>query len=470
MKIARVLAPVLAVLILLAMTGAPALIGIAQVGSIVNAPVQDGVAASVAVGMPEMDGSDAPGEGYPGSDTAPALTAAYTADGTRETSFGQSVASASADQNAVLVENGGNLTMTNATIQKSGDTTSADQSNFYSLNACVAATSESTIAISDSAITSDSEGSSAIFATGEGSTADVSNVTISTTGNSSCGLYAARGGTVTAKDVTITTTGAHSATLTSGEGSITVDKATLSSSGDGSPIIHSTGNITGTNLTGAATGGPMMVIEGKNSITVTDSDLTGAGENGIMLYQSTSSGATEGTASLETTNCKLNSTSTGPFFYVTNTQAEATLSGNTLTYSSGILAQISGNNLSNWGAPGENGGNFTLNGVGQVLSGDVTVDAISAFTLSLNDGSIYTGAVDTQNAGQLVTAALDNNSSWTLTADSHVDALTDGKSDLSNIQSNGFTLYYDASNAANVWLNGQTVALSGGGSLTPEAT
>jgi hypothetical protein len=213
----------------------------------------------------------------------------------------------------------------------------------------------------------------------------------------------------------------------------------------------------------------MMVVEGKNSITVSDSDLTGAGENGIMFYQSASGDAAKGTASLDATNCKLTSTSAGPFFYVTNTQAEATLSGNTLTYSSGILAQVSGNNLSNCGTPGENGGNFTLNGVGQELSGDVTVDAISAFTLSLNDGSIYTGAVDRQNAGQSVTVELDNNSSWTLTADSHVDALTDGKSDLSNLQSSGFTLYYNASNAANAWLNGRTIALPGGGSLTPEA-
>ena len=37
--------------------------------------------------------------------------------------------------------------------------------------------------------------------------------------------------------------------------------------------------------------------------------------------------------------------------------------------------------------------------------------------------------------------------------------------DLSLIEDNGYTIYYDAS--ANSWLNGQTITLSNGGTLTP---
>ena len=37
--------------------------------------------------------------------------------------------------------------------------------------------------------------------------------------------------------------------------------------------------------------------------------------------------------------------------------------------------------------------------------------------------------------------------------------------DLSLIEDHGYTIYYDAS--ANSWLNGQTITLSNGGTLTP---
>ena len=43
--------------------------------------------------------------------------------------------------------------------------------------------------------------------------------------------------------------------------------------------------------------------------------------------------------------------------------------------------------------------------------------------------------------------------------------LTLENNDLSLIEDHGYTIYYDAS--ANSWLNGQTITLSNGGTLTP---
>ena len=48
-------------------------------------------------------------------------------------------------------------------------------------------------------------------------------------------------------------------------------------------------------------------------------------------------------------------------------------------------------------------------------------------------------------------------------------ALTDTDTSLANIHSNGHTVYYDAANEANAWLQGQTKQLPGGGKLTPQA-
>ena len=54
-----------------------------------------------------------------------------------------------------------------------------------------------------------------------------------------------------------------------------------------------------------------------------------------------------------------------------------------------------------------------------------------------------------------------------MTADSYVTFITDADSTLSNIVSNGHTIYYSKENSKNSWLNGKTVKLSDGGKLVP---
>lgn len=399
------------------------------------------------------------------------LSGVYTVDGKEEMSDGETYASTNADENAVLVKNGGALELTNTVLKKSGDSSSADESNFYAVNAVLAASEGSTATMSDITLTSDAEGSNAIFATGEDSKITVNNVKIHTKGNSSRGLDATYGGSVIATNVDITTEGAHCAPIATdrGEGTITVDSGTLSAAGDGSPCVYSTGNITVKGVTGTAAGSQAAVVEGRNSITLEKCDLTGAGENGVMLYQSTSGDAAEGTAKFSASDSKLSSTSSGPMFYITNTDAEATLENTELTYNSDILVRASGNNTNNWGREGSNGGNFKLNGINQRLIGDVACDEISTVEVSLTKGSILKGTVNGENTGKEVRISLDKDSRWELAGDSYLTSITDKDKDLENIVSNGHNIYYDASDSANEWLDGETVELNGGGSLTPAA-
>lgn len=396
------------------------------------------------------------------------LEGMYTVDADSETSKNKTIVATQSNQNAVLVKNGGNLTISGATLNKTGDTTSEDESNFYGVNSILAATGKSTVIVSDSTLSSAAEGSNAVFATGEGSSIEVSNVKISTTGNSSRGLDATYGGIIKANDVDITTVGTHCAPIATdrGEGTITLINGTLKSSGEGSPCIYSTGNITVTNVTGTATGSQAAVVEGKNSITLKKCNLTGAGKNGIMLYQSTSGDASEGACVFSAADSTLSTTSTGEMFYITNTDAQINLTNTKLNFTSGILINAAGNNINNWGTPGSNPGNVTLTGKNQILDGDIKCDKISSVALKLTKGTKYTGAVDNANTGN-VTVSLDSSSKWVVTADSYVTAITDSMEKLSNIESNGFTVYYDSSNSSNSWLNGQTINLDDGGILTP---
>ncbi|MHB1314269.1 MAG: hypothetical protein ACYCX2_02140 [Christensenellales bacterium] len=398
-----------------------------------------------------------------------ALTGVYTVSGTTETSDGKTYTSSKADENAVLVTNGGSLTLKGTTAAKTGNTTSADESNFYGVNAIIAVAGDSKASIADAALTSSAEGANGIFATGENTAVTAKNITIHTTGNSSRGLDATYGGAISATNVNITTEGAHCAPVATdrGEGTITVTGGALSAAGEGSPCIYSTGNITLIGVSGKAAASQIAVIEGKNAITLNSCTLKGAGENGIMLYQSTSGDAFVGASRLQATSSTLSTTSAGPMFYVTNTDAEATLSNTTLIFSSGILANVAGNSTNNWGTPGSNGGNFTLTGVKQTFKGAITCDSISAVALALTESSAYTGAINAEHTAKQASVSLDATSKWNVTGNSYVSAITNALPDCTNILSNGFTVYYDAANTANAWLAGTTIPLSGGGSLTP---
>lgn len=359
--------------------------------------------------------------------------------------------------------------MTGATLSKTGDTSSADESNFYAVNAIFAVADHSTATLGDATLESEADGSNAVFATGEASKITADNLTIHTKGDSSRGLDATYGGTIEATNVDITTEGAHCAPIATdrGEGTIVVEGGTLSAAGEGSPCIYSTGDITAKTVTGTAMGSQAAVVEGKNSITLRDCDLTGAGENGVMLYQSTSGDAAEGTARFSAADSRIATTSDGPMFYITNTDAEAVLENTTLEYGSGILVKASGNNTNHWGEEGANGGNFTLNATKQELEGDITCDEISTVALSLADGSSYKGTIDGSHTGKEVSILLDEDSVWEVTGDSYVAAITDADESLDNLKSNGHTIYYDASNSANEWLDGKTVELNDGGHLKP---
>lgn len=397
------------------------------------------------------------------------LSGARSISGEKVSSSDESFSSSSDDENAVLVTDKGILHMAGATLTKSGDTSNADDSNFYGLNAALAVTGSGSAALTNVQITSTGEGANAVFVTGEGSSASVDNIKIHTQKDSARGLDATYGGTITASSADITTEGAHCAALATdrGGGTVTVNGAALSTAGEGSPCIYSTGEISVQNATGTASRSQTLVVEGKNSVDLTGCDLKGAGPNGLMLYQSTSGDAEEGTAVLSVTDSKLTTASSGPMIYVTNTDAEVTLTDTTLSFPGKILIQAAGNETNDWGIPGQNGGELTLTGIHQVLRGDISCDEISMVSLILSEDSQLNGAIDTAHTGKEVSLQLDDLSTWNVTADSYLSSLVNTQKTCSNIQSNGHTVYYDSANEDNKWLDGQTLVLPGGGKLTP---
>lgn len=375
------------------------------------------------------------------------LSGTLTADGEEVSSDGETTDSSTADVNTALAENGGTLTVTNGTLTKSGDDTNGDNCNFYGINSIVLASGEgSLVKISDSDLSASSEGSNAIFATDSG-TVYANNVTIHTTAGNSRGLDATYGGTVIANEADITTEGDHCASLATdrGGGSISVSSSTLNTSGSGSPLLYSTGDIEVENVTGTATGSQIAGMEGLNTILIYNSDLTSemteatASDpvaDGIIIYQSTSGDAESTTGEKAVFNAVdstlTSSIASGAMFYLTNTSANIVLSGTTLNFDSDAAALLmaEGNDSNNWGTAGSNGADVTFTGLGETLSGDIIADTISTADVYLLEGTVWTGgtsietnSVNTDVSDAPITINIDSDSKWVVTKDSTVTNL-----------------------------------------------
>lgn len=209
-------------------------------------------------------------------------------------------------------------------------------------------------AITSKKISQTSADSSAVLVT-NGAYLKMTDTTITKTGDSSntdnSNFYGLNAAITVQQDSTMKISG----------GTIDIDSSKLFASGDGSPCIYSTGDITANNCSGKATGSQIVVVEGKNSITLNGCTFIGAGKNEVMLYQSTSGDADVGTAVFTSEDSTLKTTSDGPMFYITNTDALINLKNTKLVFGSRVLLNAAGNNTNNWGKVENNGGNVTLN-------------------------------------------------------------------------------------------------------------
>ncbi len=371
--------------------------------------------------MPGMPGEGQNGQmpGMPGDNTSAEYSAAATVT---ENVDGATYTSSTDSENAVLVS-GDAVEVTHATITKTGSS-SGESADFNGVNAAVLAKEGAILSISDTTVTTDGTHANGVFSYGSGTTVNVSNTTITTTGNNSGGLMTTGGATMNADNLTVSTSGNSSAAIRSdrGGGTVNVTSGTYDTTGVGSPAIYSTADITVSDATLSATNSEAVVIEGGNSVTLNDVDITGSNatlngqstqKTNVLIYQSMSGDASEGSSSFTMTGGAMTA-ETGSMFHVTNVTTTITLENVDFTYAedSSVFLDASADS---WGSSGKNGGNVTLNLVDQAITGAITSDSVSSVTVNLDSGS-----------------------TWTLTGDSYVTAFN---GDLSNVDLNGYTLY-----------------------------
>ena len=378
---------------------------------------------------------------------APAAAGAASALTAEDITVNETVEN-NADSEHAITADGENTSYSNTQVSKTGDSDAGDEADFYGDNAAIFASNGAALDLNEMVISTDGTHANAVFSYGEGTTVNISDSYIETSGNCSGGLMTTGGGTMNAENVTVTTSGNSSAAIRSdrGGGDVNVTGGHYTTSGVGSPVIYSTADITvdGAYLESTASQG--VVVEGANSVTLNDVTLVANNttKNGdhsdwyqaVMIYQSMSGDASEGLSSFAMTDGSLTNV-TGDVFFITNTTTTIDLTNVGISNQDpeGIFLRAA---AAGWGNEGSNGGQVTLTASDQTIDGDMVIDEVSALNLYLTEGSNYTGAINADGTAGEVYVEIGSGSTWTLTGDSYITALT---CDADAIDLNGHTLY-----------------------------
>lgn len=387
-----------------------------------------------------------PGGGF-GANGTDNGTAANNADDDAVLS-NMSFSSENDDENALRAD-GVTVSLADCTITKTGSSSNTENGDFYGMNAALLAENGAQVTVTGGEVSTSATNGNGIFSYGSGTVVNVSGTKIRTAERNSGGIQTTGGGKMNAEDLDVQTEGNSSAAIRSdrGGGTVNVKGGTYVTNGTGSPAIYSTADISVSDAVLTANNSEGIVVEGKNSVKLTDCNLSGKMQGTynddseniqcIMIYQSMSGDADVGEAYFEANGGEITSLA-GDMFYVTNTSCEIKLSGVKFNMADGVFLRAVGNSSSRgWGKSGENGGDVKMTLTDQTVEGDIVVDEISSLDLDMS-GSVLTGAINADNSGGNISVFLDENSTWNLTSDSYISSF---EGDISNINAGEFHLY-----------------------------
>ena len=402
--------------------------------------------------------------GGPGSRSTDIKYAGATELTAGATETAKTYQSEKADESALLISTKEAMAINQPTINKTGSSDGGDNCSFYGVNAALLVKGGSTTTIKGGTITSNATGANGVFSyggngghnggDGDGTTVIIEDTKITTTGDGSGGIMTTGGGVTKAKNLTINTSGRSSAPIRTdrGGGKVTVEGGNYTSNGLGSPVIYSTADVTVSDATLTSNKSEGVCIEGKNSITLNNCQMTVSNtqRNGhaqfldaIMIYQSFSGDADSGNSHFTMNGGSLTNKQ-GHLFHVTNTNAIISLNDVKLTNEDAekVLLSVCADGWQ--GASNK----ATLNASHQQLDGTILVGSDSELTLNLTDGSTFNGTIN----GNIINAAgnsvsteigtvnvtLGDDCTWNLTANTYITSL---KGDTSRINTNGHRLF-----------------------------
>ncbi|PYH92257.1 hypothetical protein BO71DRAFT_284160, partial [Aspergillus ellipticus CBS 707.79] len=231
----------------------------------------------------------------------------------------------------------------------------------------------------------------------------------------------------------------------------------------------STAHLTHTNIT-SHNGAANLYAYGNTTLAIISSSTLYS--SGAVIF---SSGTRGSGSEINFTNTRLTVLpETGAALWFGNVVASSHLVATTINTTSGILVIANHSQVTqgfSYFADSAGRAEATITVTESALVGDLVAYNGSVIRWAWGERSEWTGkAYSGEGEGEgmaYFAVELDGSSRWRLTGDAMLKNFTDGDGTLGNLDSGGFTLYYDAVSAANGWLNGTTRRMKGGGYVRP---
>lgn len=341
-------------------------------------------------------------------------------------------------QSVIAVKDQGALTLSNATVRKTGQS-DADNALQYGLNSAVIVTPGGSANILQGNIYTDAWGAPGLAVNGDSASASAADVLIQTKGDVSPAVLTAFQGQLHLSQCQLYTKGASCAGMIVQSNSVmSVDSTICQTDGPNSPVVFVSGTYSATGLNANALNSHLAVIEPGADMTLTNSDISAAGVRddtlGLIVFENQSSLAKNEAASLSMDNTEIlvNPTSavvtTAPAFNVIGCEAKINLTRNTISMTSGIILTAES-------------GKAIMSLDGQSLYGKIQGDANSTLDLSLTNSSSLSGTINTDNTCPSAKLSLDASSKLVLTGDMYLSEFENADASNSNIQAGSYHIY-----------------------------
>lgn len=315
-----------------------------------------------------------------------------------------SFASGADDENALRL-GVGNIVLQRVVVEKTGGVQQGSQ------NAAVFVADGARVRLNEASVTSSAPGGG-VYVQGTDSELELTDCAVTTTADGAHGVLS--GGVLSARDLTATTSGEGASPLYIQGGRAQIDSGAYTSGGYEAPALYVQGEISAQQAELLANNAPVLVLESGAKVSLENCTLYGGlasqQDSGqpALLFDGDDAGESE-TTELDVSGGQLTARDT--LLAAQNGRCALRLSDVELTLpAQSALMQI------------ENGAQVELTAENQTLRGNVTVSGGSALTLTLSEGSEFTGAItleDTSTAQVCLSAG----TRWILTADSTLSGL-----------------------------------------------
>ncbi|MBP5289425.1 MAG: hypothetical protein J6Z79_06115, partial [Clostridia bacterium] len=163
----KVLAIILALVLIAALASCSSTTTVADTGSETSTTANQGGPGGTPPDGPGGTPPDGPGgQGGPGGSNSEVVYKAATEVTSSTSEEGKAYSSSSADESALMISTSDDVTVSNFTLTKSGDSDGGDNCNFYGQNAALLVKDGATATITGGTITSDASGANGVFCYG----------------------------------------------------------------------------------------------------------------------------------------------------------------------------------------------------------------------------------------------------------------------------------------------------------------